>query len=497
MARPTTTFSLEAAREVFFTSETTSRAIRSLLQAGQVRQLGPRLYTKNLTDPEREVVRRNLWEIVPGYFPGALLADRTGFETLPTDDGFLFLTARGWRNIELPGLTLAPRPGPGPVDGDTPFIGGLHLPSEARRLLENLRVSRPRNGMPSRVLPREQLEQRLETLAARQGEDQLNALLDTARLIAPQLGAKKELQKLHRLIGTILGTQDGELRSSLTRARRAGAPYDPFRIELFDLLAAELHQRIPVARTARAQHSGAPYAFFEAYFSNYIEGTEFPLDEAEDIVFQGVVPEERLDDAHDVLGTFRLLNDPQRRGRVPRNFEDFIDLIKTNHERILGARPAIRPGEFKTKENKAGGTQFVHPDLVRGTLAQGYERYESLPAGFGRAVFQMFLIAEVHPFVDGNGRTARAMMNAELTAAGQERAMVTTAVRDSYISSLRALSLNRRADALVRVIDACQQFSADGDWTTLERARQTVVRSGALVDPNRDDVQASIFGAAE
>jgi fido (protein-threonine AMPylation protein) len=33
----------------------------------------------------------------------------------------------------------------------------------------------------------------------------------------------------------------------------------------------------------------------------------------------------------------------------------------------------------------------------------------------------MFLISEVHPFADGNGRIARIMMNAELVAAGEER----------------------------------------------------------------------------
>ena len=495
MPRPSTTFSLEDAGEVFFTSGAASRAIRTLLQDGKVRQLGPRLYTKDLADPEEDVVRRNVWTIVPGYFPEAVLGDRSGFDTRPTDDGYLFLIADTWRPVELPGLRLSPRPGPGPVEGDSPYMGGLWLPSEARRFLDNLRVSRPRNGAPARSLPREELERRLEALAARQGEDQLNVLRDTARRIAPEMAAEKELERLEKLVGTILGTQEGELQSPVTRARRAGLAYDPARIELFDLLMAELHQHVPVNRPMRPEHMGAPYAFFEAYFSNYIEGTEFPLDEAEDIVFRGVIPDERPDDAHDILGTFRLLNDQQSRGRVPRDFEDFVELVQANQKAILGERPAIRPGEFKKNENQAGGTQFVHPDLVRGTLAQGYERYESLPAGFARGVFQMFMVAEVHPFVDGNGRTARTMMNAELTAAGQERAMVTTAIRDSYVSSLRALSNSKRTDALIKVIDACQRFSADGDWSTMERARDTVERTGALVDPNLDDVHASIFGA--
>jgi fido (protein-threonine AMPylation protein) len=35
---------------------------------------------------------------------------------------------------------------------------------------------------------------------------------------------------------------------------------------------------------------------------------------------------------------------------------------------------------------------------------------------FRRAAFQMFLISEVHPFRDGNGRMGRIFMNAELVA---------------------------------------------------------------------------------
>ena len=33
--------------------------------------------------------------------------------------------------------------------------------------------------------------------------------------------------------------------------------------------------------------------------------------------------------------------------------------------------------------------------------------YLGLPDGLARAIFVMFFITEVHPFVDGNGRIAR------------------------------------------------------------------------------------------
>ena len=41
--------------------------------------------------------------------------------------------------------------------------------------------------------------------------------------------------------------------------------------------------------------------FFESYFSNFIEGTEFEVDEALAIVFEGRIPKDRPADAHDVL----------------------------------------------------------------------------------------------------------------------------------------------------------------------------------------------------
>ena len=43
----------------------------------------------------------------------------------------------------------------------------------------------------------------------------------------------------------------------------------------------------------------------------------------------------------------------------------------------------------------------------------------SLDTPFARAVFIMFLVSEVHPFVDGNGRIAPIMKRAELVAAGE------------------------------------------------------------------------------
>ena len=120
-------------------------------------------------------------------------------------------------------------------------------------------------------------------------------------------------------------------------------------------------------------------SFIEAYLSNFIEGTEFELAEAEDIVFGDKVPESRFKDAHDILGTFELVNDPARRARTPRDRNDLLELLRTDHSVMLSRRPEVRPGAFKDRRNQVGDHVFVHPELVLGTLQEGFRYHQSLP----------------------------------------------------------------------------------------------------------------------
>ena len=110
-----------------------------------------------------------------------------------------------------------------------------------------------------------------------------------------------------------------------------------------------------------------------------------------------------------------------------------------------------------------------------GTLAQGLGLCRSLETPFQRAVFMMFLIAEVHPFADGNGRTARIMMNAELAAAGEERIIVPTVYRANYLSALKALSQTGRPEPIIRMLDYAQRWTAAVDWRSLETTRRELV----------------------
>lgn len=82
---------------------------------------------------------------------------------------------------------------------------------------------------------------------------------------------------------------------------------------------------------------------------------------------------------------------------------------------------------------------FVEPELVYGTLVEGYRIGAALPSGYPRALYQLFLVSEVRPFGDGNGRVGRATMNAELSAVGLARVIVPIVWRNEQLEATHAL----------------------------------------------------------
>lgn len=471
--------------EVFVSDARLSAAVSRQVKLGRLRKLGTRLYTRNLSETPERLVQRHLWRVA-AYLPGALVADRTALENRPAADGSVFLIAQHKRDIELPGVTLRPRKGPGPLGTDRQFVAGLRISSTARAFLENMRPSRSRAGV-ARTCSRREIEDRLDDLFRNGGEQAVQKLRDEARELAPDLDLTVEFAQLDGLIGTLLGTRRERLETGTGRARAAGTPYDPLRMPLFQKLFAELAGEAPPTRLARTT-DGMALPFYEAYFSNFIEGTEFAVEEAADIVFRGHIPVSRPADAHDVLGTWKIVSDAREMSRAPGSFEEFLELLTRRHSVIMEGRTAKRPGKFKTGLNRAGATVFVSPELVKGTLRAGYEMYRGLSASFPRAIFMMFLIAEVHPFEDGNGRIARIMMNAELVAAGEQRILVPTVYRNNYLMALKALSANGVAAPLVRTMDFAQRYTASIDFADPEEARRLLDETHAFVDPNEAEV---------
>lgn len=479
-----TRFSLNNLPEVFVSTTEISQTVANAMAAKKIRKIGSRLYTKNLSDPPEMIVKRHWHSLLKDYFPDALIADRTAIECKPAKDGSVFIISRKKRAIELPGITFKPRVGPPPLDSDAAFIGGTRISSTPRAFLENMRPSRSRNGAISRTLSRAEIEEKLDATIRHSDEEALNNLRDQARDISQRLDLPDEFKKLDELIGSLLGTRESKVQTEVASARIAGKPYDPRRIEIFENLFQELKNTAPIHRVTslKASAENTNLSFFEAYFSNFIEGTEFEVSEAIEMLFEGKIPNDRPQDAHDIISTYKIVSDQKEMATLPESFSHFIELLRERHRAIMKERPDKLPGKFKLKSNRAGSTHFVEPKYVIGTLEKGYDFYKHLEVPLHRAIYMMFLVSEVHPFVDGNGRTARIMMNAELVSAGEQKIIIPIIYRNNYLSSLKALTHSNNPTPLIRTLDFAQKYTNAISWGDFDTARQMLDQTYAFMD---------------
>ncbi|MGI8806854.1 MAG: Fic family protein [Acidimicrobiales bacterium] len=475
---------------MFFGDVTSAATLSRAVRAGRVRRLATGLFTGDLRADGAELVARNRWAIVARLVPDALIADRSAAEAGMPVVGVLTVVSNDRKEaLFLPGLTVAPRRGPGPLADDLGWAAGLHITSDARTLVDNLAVSRARAGRIARTLSRSELEDWLVRTSQRRPETWLPTLRGRALELCDALGVGDRRPLVEDVIGAVAGTRAArEGAGRLLTARVAGHEYDPDRVARFDELARFLAaipsdaRDVPSDLPASTEERATSLPFFEAYFSNFIEGTEFSVDEAEAIVESGQVPADRPEDAHDVLGTFEAVADPVLRAATPGTSDELLALLERRHRLVMGGRPERRPGRFKEKPNQAGSYVFVAPGLVEGTLIEGFRRLDDLPAGLPRALFVLFLVSEVHPYDDGNGRVARAAMCAELTAAGQSRIVVPIVFRNEYQTALRGLSREGRLDLYARTLAHAWRWTAGMPWQDRGAVDGYLAVTNALVD---------------
>jgi hypothetical protein len=448
---------------------------------GTLTRLAPGLYTGAVDDDPTAVVARNQWAILGHELPGAVVVDKSA-RAAGAVEGIISVAHPRSRPLILPGLRIVPRSSAGPLERDVPLLEhNIFIASPARIILDSL--TRP----GALRLTRTEIEQWIDEMCAHGGAvARLNSLRDHARTIAPFLHAGRALGDLERIISAALTTGNvADVGTPALVARATGHSVDEKRLTGFEILAHHLYDTAPrvLATLPEDEPRRALLPFYESYFSNYIEGTEFTLDEAAGIVFDGTIPDDRPADAHDVMGTFGIVADPVRNREAPRDPDEFCTLLRRWHSDVMNGRPDKLPGEFKERANRAGTTEFVAPEQVLETLRRGFEIGTLLNDAFQRAVYIMFLVAEVHPFADGNGRTARIAMNAELSAAAQARVLIPIVYRLDYVGALRAASRDNAFKPLVAVLEFAQRYTARVDFTDRTTAENDLTRTNALRDP--------------
>ena len=335
---------------------------------------------------------------------------------------------------------------------ETSQISMLGSPGQISKLeTALLEVTEKRRGeYAAAALTPEELEEFLLAAGSR---------VDLKALRAVAKRNKRDPGGLLEVIAAIDSRDPGKVRSPRLRALFNKNDGDPSRVELFADLAGFLSELASERIEGRAWSSNDAvqfdrYCFISAYFSNYIEGTEFLPEDAIGIVYRGEdhgpAPDQRtLAATHQ---TYLSLLSTMTPPAVNAPYAAFESYLKRLHHSLAGGNPALRPGEFKARPNHAGGTRFVEPAKVGPTLLAGWELSGKIASPFHRAVFLGLVVSEVHPFTDGNGRAARLVTDAHLLAAGFSGIIVTTRSRDLYIKALRGVS---------------RRDSSQGDWRTL------------------------------
>lgn len=477
---------------LYFPSDTAdAKRLSRLYQQGKLHRIRQGIYIDANSISELEPTLNSRWyEVAEFLFDRPVATHRTAAELKPVQ-GRIYLTAAVQKrhSVRVGPLQFDVFPGE-LVQGVEPFVPSMNRSNLPRQCLENLMPSRARTGV-RKTLGKEWVERKLVQEVQTRGEKGLNALRDEAKALAPVLNLNKELEQLQGMISAILNTHpiEGVLSTRLGIAVAHGDPFDEDRLRLFERLAQYLIENHDshgfIAEVFEYDKAAwRNLAFFESYFSNYIEGTRFTIDEAEEIVFNGQEVDNRHADSHDVLAHVEIGGDFSEMVRTPISATEMIDILKLRHQILMAERPDKHPGTFKRRPNKAGSTTFVSPDMVEGTLVQGFGVYQQLPPGLQRALFIHFAVAECHPFDDGNGRLARLMMNAELVASDLHKIIVPSVHRESYLNGMRQATQRGRFRTMVKVLHQLHCYTASIDWRDYGEARHTLELHAADKEPD-------------
>jgi Fic family protein len=206
------------------------------------------------------------------------------------------------------------------------------------------------------------------------------------------------------------------------------------------------------------------------YHSNAIEGNTLTLRETkvalEGITVGGKTLREHLE-AVNHRDAILLLED------IVQQAEPLSEwTIKSLHQLILKGIDDDNAGRYRTVNVRIAGASHLPPDqvVVPELMEQFIQWYRTdamalHPVERAARVHSDFV--KIHPFVDGNGRTSRLLMNLELMKAGYPAAVLPVESRLAYYEALDADHADGIKEPFVQMIAGIVQDSFKPYWHAL------------------------------
>lgn len=173
--------------------------------------------------------------------------------------------------------------------------------------------------------------------------------------------------------------------------------------------------------------------------SNAIEGSTLSVGETELAVLKGVTTT-----GHDpayVKDAISLEKALVRLAEMAKdkNLKTDHTNLRELHKLIMGDRPS--GGVFRSEQVRIKGADHRPPKTSKEVMdaMDDWQKWsienQNLPAIVRGAILHAWL-AHIHPFIDGNGRSARAITNLELVRSGYPPIIIRKKERDRYINAL-------------------------------------------------------------
>ncbi|MDR3156128.1 MAG: Fic family protein [Holosporaceae bacterium] len=173
------------------------------------------------------------------------------------------------------------------------------------------------------------------------------------------------------------------------------------------------------------------------YTSNNIEGNTLTRAETALTVEEGFTsgskPIKDYLEAKNHAEAFDYIVSLVNQGKV--NYEDVILKI---HSIILNGIDDNNRGRYRNVRVRIAGSDVVLPNPLKvpDLMKNFTEKLDKKPDSILKAFEAHYKLVEIHPFIDGNGRTARLLMNLILMRAGYLPTVIATIERKRYIASI-------------------------------------------------------------
>jgi Fic family protein len=199
------------------------------------------------------------------------------------------------------------------------------------------------------------------------------------------------------------------------------------------------------------------------YTSNALEGNTLTISETKVIIEDGItVGGKPLKDCFEATGHAKAYDFMLGAARTE-NLVFSEEMVLTLHRLFYGSIDAENAGRYRTHQVFITGTEYLPPEAsdVSGLM----ETFVSDLNDKSRKLHPVMLAAfahrrlvDIHPFTDGNGRTARLLMNLILVNKGYQIVSIPPILRTEYIGALVAAQKDKNPDdtAFFRLIAECE-----------------------------------------